>query len=168
MSEERSWAEETVELGAVDRRAPSEPEAAPPLRRRGGPGRAGAAAAIGLAGAAMIALVLIGGGSDGAKRAEAIKAEPRRGAGVERATTIAPRPSFDRPVRRRAGSLAIGLARQAPKPPRPKLPPAPAPAAPEEAATYEAPPEPVAEPAPAPEASPAPAPETPAAVEFGM
>lgn len=168
MSEERSWAEDTVELGAADRRAPSEPTTAPPARRPR-PGRQRAAAAIGIAGAAVIVLVLLGGGGDSQERPEAaIKAEPERGAQVERKTTIPSEPSFHRPARRRAGSLAVGLARRAPKPEKSKPAPAPAPAEPEAVPTYEAAPEPGAEPAPAPEASPAPAPETPAAVEFGM
>lgn len=167
MSEERSWAEDTVELGAVDRRAPSEPTAAPPARRRR-PGRQGAAAAIGIAAAAVIVFALLGGAGDSGKRPEAIKADPERSAQVEQKTTIPSKQSLHRPVRRRAGSLAIGLAQRAPKPKRSKPAPAPAPPEPEAVPTYEAAPEPVAEPVPAPEARPAPVPETPAAVEFGM
>lgn len=168
MSEERSWAEDTVELGAVDRRAPSEPKAAPLPRR--GQGRRGAATAIGVTGAAMIVFSLLGGGGDGRDRREA-KAEPERRATVETETAIPSQPSYRRPVERQAGSFAVGLARRVPKPPKPKPAPAPPPAAPEAVPTYEPVPEPVAEPAPtppAPEASAAPALETPAAVEFGM
>lgn len=167
MSEERSWAEDTVELGTGDRAAPSEPRPAPPSRRRRPEGRR-AAAAIGVAGAVVIVLALLGGAGDGGESPETVEAEPERSAPVERKTTASPLPSLHRPVRRRAGSLAIGLARRAPKPSETKPAPAPAPAEPEAEPTYEPAPEPVAEPAPTPEASPAPTPGTPAAVEFGM
>lgn len=168
MSEERSWAEDTVELGAGDRRAPSETTAAPPPRPRR-PGRLRSAAAIAFAGAAVIVFGLIGAGGDSRARRTAVKAEPEQSVRIER-TTVPSRPILERPVRRRAGSLAVGLARRAPKPakPKPRPAPAPAPVEPEAPPAYEPAPEPVAEPAPAPEPSPAPAPETPAAVEFGM
>ncbi len=167
MSEERSWADDTVELDSGARRAPREPDAVPTARGRR-PGGLGAAAAIGVAGVLLIVFVLLGGGDESRERPKTVKVERERIPSHAKTTTPEP-PSLHRPLQRRAGSLAIGLSRRAPKPAKPQPAPAPAPVEPEAAApTYEATPEPVAEPVPAPEASPAPAPETPAAVEFGM
>jgi hypothetical protein len=166
MSEERTWAEDTVALGAGNRRAPLEPTAAPPPRPRR-PRWLKAAPLMASAGAAVVVLALIGGGGDSPARPEAIKPEPERNLPIERTRTPS-RPTLERPVRRRAGSLAVGLARRAPKPAKPEPSPTPAPVEPEPPPAYEPAPEPVAEPAPVPEPSPAPEPETPAVVEFGM
>jgi hypothetical protein len=124
--------------------------------------------AIGTAGVVAIAFALIGGGGKSGDRP--IKVKPERIVSAERKTPDSSQARPHRPVRRRGGSLAIGLARRAPEPAKSNPQPLPAPpaAAPEAVPVYEAAPEPVAEPTSTPEASPAPAPETPAAVEFGM
>lgn len=172
MSEERSWAEDTVVLGSRDRGEEAEPERVAPTRRprsRRIGLRKAPALIVGL-GTVMItiAVAALAGGGDGRDSLQATT-RPDRIVPVEREQQAPQIAGGGRPqVGRQVGPLEIAEGRRAPKPARSKTEPAQAPASVEEepAPVYEPAPEPVVEPEPEPSA--APAPETPAAVEFGM
>ena len=172
MSEERSWAEDTVVLGSRDRGEEAEPERAAPTRRpRSRRHRMWRAPALIVGvGAVVITIAALAGDGDGRDSRQATT-RPDRIVPVERGQR-APQIAGGGPphVGRQVGPLEIAGARRAPKPARSKTEPAqaPAPVQEEPAPVYEPAPEPVVEPEPVSEPSPAPAPETPAAVEFGM
>jgi hypothetical protein len=172
MSEERSWAEDTVVLGSRDPSEEAEPDRAAPTRRprRRRPGRWRAAALIVGVGALVITVLALAGGDGQTNGGQAIVPMPEQTRPLERERGVPAARDIRRQVPRQAGALEIAKARRAPKPARSKTEPAQAPAQVEEepAPVYEPTPEPVVEPEPAPEPSAAPAPETPAAVEFGM
>jgi len=170
MSEERSWAEDTVALGRDEVEGVGEvptPSRDQQRRRGGGLKAAALLAAIGV----IVVLVgLLGGG--GAGKSEGERTAPERTVTGEK--NEAPLPMATgrpRTARHRAGRLAFGRGRPAPKSPqrsKPRPEAAPEVVEPEAAPVYEPAPEPVAAPEPTPGPSPSPAPETPAAVEFGM
>lgn len=176
MSEERSWAEETVVIGGREEKIDAD-AAVPAIRRsrrpRRSPGGRRVAGVVVTVGAVVIFVGVIAGGGGGADRPEPISSTPHQSAPIEeKQKPPSPYKGWG-PVRRQAGALEVGIARPAPKAARsaqrPKAATVQAPEAPElEAApVYESAPEPVAEPEPS---APAPAPvaETPARVEFGM
>jgi hypothetical protein len=163
VSREESWAEDAVAIRRHEEKAaPLPPQPAPrrhQRNRRALPKAPGILIAVGLA-VVMVAM-LTGGGEE--------QPAPRLRLEVGERERIARPPIAEkRTIRRRAGSLAIGLARPAPKAPRkvPVSPPVPEPA-PVSEPVAEPDYEPAPEPTPAPEPSPPPA-ETPPAVEFGM
>lgn len=171
MSEERSWAEDTVALGRDQIEGATETEPTPSRglqgRRPGVPKAAGLLVGIGV----MVLLVgLLGGG--GEKESPTMeRPAPDRAATGEWTGTTPMTTGGARPTPHRDGPLAIGRGRPAPEAPpkaRPSPEPVPEPAEPETTPVYEPAPEPVAEPDPPPAPRPAAVPETPAAVEFGM
>lgn len=172
MSEERSWAEDTVALGSRERGEEAEPGRAAPTRppRRRRPGRWGGPALIASVGALVLTIAALAGGGDGTDSGQAIVPKREQAQPLEMWRPDPADTGVWRQVRRRSGSLEIAKARRAPEPARTQTEPPqePAPVEEEPAPVYEPAPEPVVEPEPAPGPSPAPAPETPAAVEFGM
>lgn len=168
MSEEHSWAEDTVALGRREE-GPQPPPAPQRPRRRARPGGGrGRALAIGVGCAVAMVMLVSAIGGDGGRSASEPTSQLRIGAGEREGTPVGPPTKTPKP-RRKAGPLKVGPAQPAQKPPRSnKTPAAPlaAPVAePEPSPEYEPTPEPVPE---APAAPPSPPSETPPSVEFGM